>query len=97
MSEKDVGYDAAHIEVLEGRDAIRKRPGMYVGSTGERGLYQMLFEVADRAVNEVVVEAAPDPSMSSSRPTAACGSPTTGRACLSRPPVTPAVPVSKPC
>lgn len=54
MSEKDVGYDAAHIEVLEGRDAIRKRPGMYVGSTGERGLYQMLFEVADRAVNEVV-------------------------------------------
>ncbi|KFF98738.1 DNA gyrase subunit B [Streptomyces scabiei] len=54
MSEKAVEYDAAHIEVLEGPEAIRKRPGMYVGSTGERGLYQLLFEVADRAVNEVV-------------------------------------------
>ncbi|WP_328835665.1 ATP-binding protein [Streptomyces europaeiscabiei] len=54
MGERAIGYDAASIEVLEGREAIRKRPGMYVGSTGERGLHQMVFEVAGRAVNEVV-------------------------------------------
>ncbi|MFI1484879.1 DNA gyrase subunit B [Streptomyces sp. NPDC020747] len=50
-----MGYDAARIEVLEGREAVRKRPGMYVGSTGERGLYQLVFEVVGRAVNQVPV------------------------------------------
>ncbi|MGW7285945.1 DNA gyrase subunit B [Streptomyces sp. NPDC054847] len=54
MSQDAITYDAARIEVLEGREAIRKRPGMYVGSTGERGLHQLVFEVADRAVNEVL-------------------------------------------
>ncbi|MEU2281498.1 ATP-binding protein [Streptomyces sp. NPDC013178] len=54
MSEKAVQYDATHIQVLEGREAIRKRPGMYVGSTGERGLHQLVFEVTDRAVDEVL-------------------------------------------
>ncbi|MFE0255520.1 ATP-binding protein [Streptomyces sp. NPDC059010] len=46
-------YDAARIEVLEGREAVRKRPGMWVGSVTERGLHQLVFEVVGRAVNEV--------------------------------------------
>ncbi|MFD3465454.1 ATP-binding protein [Streptomyces sp. NPDC058682] len=54
MSDEAITYDASHIQVLEGAEAVRKRPGMYIGSTGERGLHQMLFEAADRAVNEVV-------------------------------------------
>ncbi|MEU0039287.1 DNA gyrase subunit B [Streptomyces sp. NPDC006333] len=52
MSGEGTGYDAARIEVLEGREAIRRRPGMYVGSTGERGLHQLVFEVVGRAVNQ---------------------------------------------
>ncbi|MEV6057255.1 hypothetical protein [Streptomyces sp. NPDC052107] len=54
MSEDAVRYDATRIEVLEGREAIRRRPEMYVGSTGERGLHQLAFEAVDRAVNEVL-------------------------------------------
>ncbi|MFJ2810559.1 ATP-binding protein [Kitasatospora sp. NPDC087271] len=58
MSEEAIRYDASHIQVLEGWEAVRKRPGMYVGSTGERGLRQLVFEVADRAVNEVLADRA---------------------------------------
>ncbi|WP_406858860.1 DNA gyrase subunit B [Streptomyces sp. HUAS MG47] len=47
-------YDAARIEVLEGREAVRKRPGMYVGSTGERGLHHLVFDVVDPAVADVL-------------------------------------------
>lgn len=54
MSDAANPYDASYIQVLEGRKAIRKRPGMYVGSTGERGLHNQLFEVSDWAVNEVL-------------------------------------------
>ncbi|NUL04741.1 DNA gyrase subunit B [Streptomyces lunaelactis] len=54
MSDDAIRYDAAHIQVLEGLEAVRKRPGMYVGSTGERGLHQLVFEVSGRAVNEVL-------------------------------------------
>ncbi|WP_327399070.1 ATP-binding protein [Streptomyces sp. NBC_01288] len=54
MSTEGMKYDAAHIKVLEGREVVRKRPGMYVGSTGERGLYHLVLEVVDRAVSEVL-------------------------------------------
>ncbi|GHH71667.1 hypothetical protein GCM10018781_33330 [Kitasatospora indigofera] len=54
MSEEPISYDAGAIEVLEGWEAVRKRPGMYIGSTGERGLHQLVFAVADRAVNDVL-------------------------------------------
>ncbi|MFF8271796.1 DNA gyrase subunit B [Streptomyces sp. NPDC016562] len=54
MSDAANTYDASHIQVLEGLEAIRKRPGMYVGSISERGLHQMVFDVAYRAVNEVL-------------------------------------------
>ncbi|WP_082345960.1 ATP-binding protein [Kitasatospora sp. MY 5-36] len=54
MNEEKTGYEAARIQVLEGLEAVRKRPGMYIGSTGERGLRQLVFEVADRAVKEVL-------------------------------------------
>ncbi|MFD7262204.1 DNA gyrase subunit B [Streptomyces sp. NPDC059874] len=54
MSDNDNPYDASLIEVLEGLEAVRKRPGMYVGSTSQRGLHQIVFDVAERAVNEVL-------------------------------------------